>query len=140
MVPRRTHEAQSRFVLTGKNAIDRVTRSAGRKPCDVERIWTHDRIGVEMPAASRGHCSDVVDVSRFVNPLESRAGGWLPLRARALSRESGRFEPGGNLPEARGPLGMVARVVVQKPGIVVEECHAVKRGKERSRQRKKGLI
>ena len=132
MMSRRPHKAQSRFVFAGEYAVDRIASRAGCQPRDFERVRTNDCIGVEVPATARGQRRDIVDVSWFVDPFESRSRDRLPTRARALGQESGRFQPGGNLPKACGPLWVIARVVVQKPRIVIEKCHAIQRLERKS--------
>jgi hypothetical protein len=93
-----------------------------------------------MPATARGHRRHIVDVSRFVHPLEPFAGGRFPRWASRLGHQTSRLEPGGNLSKALRLLGVIARVVIQKPRIVVKKCHAAKCWGTKPAARKSGLF
>jgi hypothetical protein len=60
-----------------------------------------------------------------VDKLQALARSRLPLRTRALAGQARAFQAPHDLPQALWLLGMLARVVIQKPRIVIEKCHAL---------------
>ncbi len=123
VMSRRADEAQCLRIGAVDDSPYRVAQRPGCQSRDFYGCRRHDRVWVRAAAPLVRKLLQCGSVLGIVRALQLCVCRWLPSGACTVLEEPLEFEVSGNGAQPLGTLGVLARVVPQKVGMVVQQCH-----------------
>jgi len=116
-------QAQRVPILAANKSLGRIADRPGGHQCHAVGRRTDDRVGLDVVAARFRDGPNLVDIPGRMDPGKPGSRDRFELDATAFLLQPGFFEPFGDVADSLRPFGMLARLVVQKARLAVEQRH-----------------
>ena len=119
----RANQAEGLGVLAGDHSAHGVADAGDGLLGDVKGGGADDRVAFDVSAAGLGQGPDFVDIGLCVEagqlPPIARLEFWPPTPRR----QARLVQPPGDAAEPLGPFRVIARLVLEETGMIVEQSH-----------------